>query len=427
MENVMCGATQYPNVQRPLGSSLESSQATSVNPEFAKVPEISPVIQDFSIVVGGPVYDLLLRSGLVRVGLENVLRRIVALVGITWVPLLLFSLAEGHVTGHRVTIPLLSDFATYGRFLLALPLFLLAELVIDPATRSAVKSLVDIRIVQQKEFPEFEDVLLKLQRLRDSWIPEVGLLILAFLPVFLFRKEWTNGTVSSWHTTAQGLTTAGWWYATISAPVLRFIAYRWIFRYFIWALLLWRIGQLNLHLMPTHPDRAAGLDFLSRTQRRFGILLCALSCTFSGHLVNGLLHEGVSFASYKFLIAGFLAFAVVLGTLPLTLLAPTLSRVRRTGLHEYGRLGNQYAEAFDRKWVHMDTPPSEPLLGTRDTQSLAGFVNSYDVIRQMQIVPITKRLVVELVVQASIPLVPVIILGIPTGELVSTVVKMLAR
>jgi len=60
----MCGATQYPNVQRPLGPSLESSQATSVDLPLANVPEISPVIHEFSIVVGGPVYDSCCGAGL---------------------------------------------------------------------------------------------------------------------------------------------------------------------------------------------------------------------------------------------------------------------------------------------------------------------------------------------------------------------------
>jgi hypothetical protein len=421
----MYNTTQDPNTRIPFCRSLESAaQPTSVNRQFARLQDANPLVYDFSIVMGGPVYDFLLRVGLLSGGLENVLRRTVALVGITWVPLLLLSLVQALFTSHRVTIPLFSDFATYGRFLLALPLLLLAEVLIDPAVRSAVKDFVDTRIVQEKEVPEFEEILLRLQELRDSWIPEIVLLVLAFFPVFLFRNDWTAGAHSSWHTTARGLTLAGWWYAAISSPVLRFIAYRWIFRYFIWALLLWRISRLNLHLMPTHPDRSAGLDFLSRTQRHFGILLGALGCSFAGYLVNGLVHEGVSLASYKFLIGGFLAFSLVLGVLPLTLLAPALARVRRAGLREYGRLGNQYAEAFDRKWVHTDAQPSEPLLGTRDIRSLADLANSYAIIQEMQIAPITKRLAVLLVVQAAIPLLPAIILGTPTSELARAVMKM---
>jgi hypothetical protein len=397
----------------------------SADSQAVKAQSPEPRFHDFSIVVGGPVYGFLIRKGLVRVDLRNILHRTGALIAITWLPLLFLSILQGVAVGHRVTIPLLLDFATYGRFLLALPLFLLAEVVIDPAVQKAVEGFVGTGIVQEKEFQQFEDLLGKLRRMRDSSAAELILLALSLFPVFVFRREWTMGALSSWHTTAQGLTIAGWWYALVSAPVLRFIGYRWTFRYCIWAFLLWSVGRLNLHLLPTHPDRSAGLEFLGLTQRRFGILLCALGCTFAGHLVNGLLHEGASLDSYKILIAAFLAISLSLGLLPLTLLAPTLSRVRRAGLREYGRLGTQYAEAFDRKWVHASAPPQEPLLGTSDLRSLSDLANSYAVIRQMQIAPITKRLAVTLAVYASIPLIPAIILGTPTSELLKAVMKML--
>ena len=91
--------------------------------------------------MGGPVYDSFLRIGLVRRGLPNVRPRIIAFVAIAWLPLLVLSIKDGLALGDRVTIPLLLDFSTYGRLLLALPLLLLAEVVIDPGIRSGVRSL----------------------------------------------------------------------------------------------------------------------------------------------------------------------------------------------------------------------------------------------------------------------------------------------
>src|ERR1700758_4385504 len=85
-------------------------------------------VRNFSIVVGGPVYDLLLHFHLVRQTLPNVWRRIAALLAITWLPLLLLSLREGLAFGHQVRISFLYDCAMYGRLLLGLPLLLYAEL-----------------------------------------------------------------------------------------------------------------------------------------------------------------------------------------------------------------------------------------------------------------------------------------------------------
>ena len=93
--------------------------------------------------MGGPVYDFFLRIGLVRRGLPNVRPRIIAFIAVAWLPLLVLSIKDGLAIGDKVTIPLLLDFSTYGRLLFALPLLLLAEVVIDPAIRSAVEEFVD--------------------------------------------------------------------------------------------------------------------------------------------------------------------------------------------------------------------------------------------------------------------------------------------
>src|SRR5690242_16246841 len=76
-------------------------------------------VGSFSIVVRGPIYDLLLRFRLVRESLRNISHRIVAVIAVTWLPLLLLSLKDGVAFGHRVRVPFVYDVSMYGRFLLA--------------------------------------------------------------------------------------------------------------------------------------------------------------------------------------------------------------------------------------------------------------------------------------------------------------------
>ena len=386
---------------------------------------VESTIRNFSIVMGGPVYDLLLRSGIVRTGLPNLVRRIVAFVAVTWLPLLLLSLKDGIAFGHQVKVPLLYDFSIYGRFFLGLPLLLYAEMVIDPAIRLALQEFLDARIVPDEELPKFEAILRRTQALRDSSIPEVILLVLAFFPVFLFQHEWIAPVVSNWHTTGRGLTAAGWCFAIFSGAVLRFMIYRWTFRYIVWAVLLWRIGRLRLVLMPTHPDHAAGLGFLPISQKHFGILFCAFACFFAGVVTNGMVHEGLPLSSFKFLMLGFVVLSVIIGVLPLTMLTPRLMQVRKEGHLEYGRLAHVYTESFDRKWVHYAERPPEELLGTSDIQSLADIGNSFGFVENMRIAPISKRLMLQLGAQAALPLIPLIIFGTPTPELVEAITKMI--
>ena len=116
---------------------------------------------------------------------------------------------------------------------------------------------------------------------------------------------------------------------------------------------------------------------------------------------------------------------LIVGLLPLLFFAPKLAKVRRTGLLEYGRLANSYTASFHRKWVSNVEAPTEPLLGTSDIQSLADMGNSFAFVDKMTVVPISKSLVLQLAGQAALPLMPVIILGTPTVELMHAVIKML--
>lgn len=64
--------------------------------------------QDFSLVLGGPLYQLLRRSHLTDNAFELVYRRIIAFVVITWLPLLILTTIEGLAWNGR-KVPFLYD------------------------------------------------------------------------------------------------------------------------------------------------------------------------------------------------------------------------------------------------------------------------------------------------------------------------------
>ena len=83
--------------------------------------------EDFSLVLGGPLYQLFLRTRLARSPLDLRLnRRIAASILLTWLPLLVITLLEGRALG-GVRIPFLKDLDAQVRLLVALPLLILAE------------------------------------------------------------------------------------------------------------------------------------------------------------------------------------------------------------------------------------------------------------------------------------------------------------
>src|SRR5215468_1947464 len=86
--------------------------------------------QEFSLVHGGPLFQLLLRAHLSSDAMTLVVRRVVVFVLLGWVPLLVLSALDGHLLAGDVAVPFLLDGETHIRFLVVVPLLLAAELVV---------------------------------------------------------------------------------------------------------------------------------------------------------------------------------------------------------------------------------------------------------------------------------------------------------
>src|SRR4051794_14801523 len=88
---------------------------------------------DFSLILGGPLYQLLRRAHLSGSALEQLHRRILAAALIAWLPLALLSLVQAPPDGARLTF--LRDIETHVRFLIALPVLIAAELIVHKRMR----------------------------------------------------------------------------------------------------------------------------------------------------------------------------------------------------------------------------------------------------------------------------------------------------
>ena len=125
-------------------------------------------VGDFSLVLGGPLFQLLRRARLSGSGLELLRRRIVAIVLVTWVPLLVLSMAEGLAWGNAVRVPFLFDVDVHVRFLVALPVLIAAELSVHQRTRIVVEQFVSQGLVPDAIRKDFDAALANALRLRNS-------------------------------------------------------------------------------------------------------------------------------------------------------------------------------------------------------------------------------------------------------------------
>jgi hypothetical protein len=84
-------------------------------------------------------------------------RRILVLTLIAWVPLLLSSIAEGSAWGTSIVkVPFLYDIEMHLRLLVALPLLMVAEVVVHRRLRPAVQQFVERDLIPNSAQAQFE-------------------------------------------------------------------------------------------------------------------------------------------------------------------------------------------------------------------------------------------------------------------------------
>lgn len=379
---------------------------------------------DFSLVLGGPLFQLLMRLRLTTPALDLLKKRIIYITLFAWLPLLIFSLVEGKTWGNG-GVSFLYDMEVQARFLLALPLLIGAELLVHKHLRFLVEQFIDRDIITENLLPSFQKLIASAMKMRNSVIIELFLLLLVFVSGHYIWStvsviETIASGAGSWYATTDStgthLSLAGYWYIFVSRPLFQFIAYRWYFRIFIWARFLWQSSRLDLNLIPTHPDRACGLGFLAMSSALFAPLMMAHGVLFAGLIANSIFFAGAKLTDFMILILGVVLFVQLIVLGPLFVFVPSLMRAKRVGLRNYGILASRYVAEFDFKWVRGGVV-DEQLMGSGDIQSLADLANSFQVIRDIRPFPFDKGTVIQVILFVLIPILPLVLTMIPLEEL----------
>ena len=380
---------------------------------------------DFSLVLGGPIFQLFRRSHLAGDGLELVHRRLLIITLVAWLPLLVLTTLSS-LAGNVGRLSFFHDVEVHVRFLIALPVLVAAELLVHSRIRPVVRRFVERRIVLPQDLPRFDKAIESAIRLRNSIPVEVALILFVYSVGLWLWHSRIAFDASTWYVMPGGrwhLTPAGFWYVFVSIPIVQFLLLRWYLRLFIWFRFLWQVSRINLNLIPTHPDRCAGLAFLGKSAYAFGPILFAQGAMLAGLIASRVLYRGESLLFFKLQIGGFVAFFVFAILGPLLMFTPQMARAKRKGLADYGQLAQRYVESFDQKWVLRDPANSGELLGAADIQSLADLGNSYTLVREMRAVPFGLEDISRLAAATAAPLLPLLLTIFSPEELIMRIVK----
>jgi hypothetical protein len=369
-------------------------------------------IGEFSLL-GGPLHRLGIRIGLVRSG-TNTVPLGLALGAFLWTGLL--ALAE--IQGTTFRLFSVSVIAGHIRLLVAIPLFFMCETWVDPLMTGFVSGLVRKGVVTNAALPVLSWEIERAVRWKNSWLAELLCLVAGILISFIASSLQLAGATAALDPFRAGsdLTLAGLWYWIVCLTLFRFLLLRWLWRLCHWTYFLWRITKLDLRLVPTHPDGAAGLGSLEIVHTCFTPLVLAISALQSASFAEEVSAGTMTFEEiYASLVLTLMVDAVLFAG-PLFLFSPKLWASKIKGLGDYGSLASHYVDSFDMKWLRT-TDPGEPLLGTPDLQSLADLSNSVNMVRNMRVAPVSAKLWVHIMTAALVPMLPLLLLKYPIATL----------
>jgi len=384
---------------------------------------------EFSLVLGGPLFQLFRRAHLTDDALMMVRQRIIVIALLAWLPLLLLSALQGQLWG-GTSVPFLFDVEVHVRFLVALPLLIVAELVVHRRMRPLLQQFLERNMIPGNAMARFEAAVESAFRLRNSVLAEVLLIAVVYgVGILIVWRQYIALDTATWYASPSAagsqLSLAGMWYGYVSVPIFQFLLLRWYFRLAIWARFLWQVSRIELSLVPTHPDALGGLSFVSGQIYAFTVVAVAHGALLAANLANRIFFAGAVLTDFKVEIAVVVIFMLCVVLCPLLVFAPQLAQAKRTGSLEYGVLAERYVREFDAKWVRGDAPADEPFVGSADIQSLADMGNSFAVVQNMRIVPIKRDDVLRFVGATLAPIVPLALTMMSLEELLKKLMGVL--
>jgi hypothetical protein len=385
--------------------------------------------QSSELLDGGPPHWLQRSLGLIKPGDPMIARRAKLVVLVGWAPLVALALAQSFILRNQTAKSFFSDFAVYARSLVAAPLFILAEADCIPRLGRVVRHFLDAGLITEPNRARFDDAVASTKRLLDSGFAELIVAILAYGLVTTLMINVPPEEFPSWYWLNGGyqtLSLPGWWHALVSVPLLILLFFGWLWRVFLWARFLWLMSRLDLRLVPSHPDHAGGLMFVSDSLRAFWLVSFSLGAIVAGQAANRITLYGESMATFKHITTGLVVFVLILFAGPLALFIGKLRETKRRGDFVYGAMAGEVGRQFERHCLGRERGRDEEAPNAADISSTADLYGIVGNVYGMKDFPFGLRNLGLLVAVALAPFVPVALMVMPLNQIIKDFAKMLS-
>jgi hypothetical protein len=369
---------------------------------------------DVSLIRGGPFYRVQYAARLIAANRWNLGRRIILAVCVGWVPLV-FMTALFHPSALR---SLLSDYRVTARMLIAVPVLLIGQVLMDSRFRMIVQHLRDSGLLDAGSLVQMDEIIGNLKRWRDSIWPELVIIIAVYANVALIvsshlqeNRPWALAPDGTGH-----LLPAGWYFVFVSQLVYRFLIGLSLWKWLLWCYFLFRLSRLNLQLVPTHPDGHAGIGFLGLSPMGIAPVTLAAAAAIGSNWRFQILYQGAHLANFKLEAAVLLAVVIAIAIGPLAFFVPKLAAVRRQGILQYGTLGQLHSMDFHQKWIVHRAGHEEEFLAAPEVSTMTDYGASYQNVEKLQPFPVDKGAFIALALAVAIPMFPAVLAEIPLAQ-----------
>jgi hypothetical protein len=314
------------------------------------------------------------------------------------------------------------------RCLVAIPLLIAAEAVVEAITQRIVPYFVTSGLVTEAQEPRFAAILRQAARLRDSWLAWTVLAVSAVLLAWRFTgvSETLHADELSWAVSREmdllQLGFGGWWFLVVVRPVFTFFLLHWGWRLVIVAVVSWRIAHLELRLVPTHPDGAGGLGFLEQAPVAFSPIVLALSAVLASHWAHQILYHQGDLNALTLPLGVFVVALLVIFLGPFVLFSAPLRQLKRRSLLAYGGLVGQHGWLVHRRWILGQPVEDKGLLEAPELGPVADTIAMYEAVTRIKPVPLGKLSCLAIVIPTLLPMIPVWAIKVPVKD---TLLKLL--
>ena len=367
--------------------------------------------------------------GLVSDGDLNLLRVIALAVAVTWLPLVVLTIIEGTAFGNSVAMPFFKDHIPYGRYLVALPLLLWMDRLVERRTALAVRNLRSSGLIAEGDEERFQAVFAMVTRAWRSKAVRWGLVALTYATAGVSFVLTRDVDVSSWifvdKQGAASLSLAGAWNLLVSAALVRLLFLRALWKLTVWAWLLDRLARLRLQINPMHPDGRCGLRFFGATQLAFSPLIAAMGVQLGCLIAVAVRFQGLQIASFKVVGAAFVALSLIILLGPLVVFARQAWLAKERAENEFSAWAALAAKHMSAQLVESRHGHLPGQLSTAEISSMSDASALFDRMLATWPIPIDTRQVVIVILVASVSTLLPLVALLPLADIMQRLLKIL--